>query len=97
MGGCDDQANQNLVRRLKGKLLIAHGTLDDNVPPNNTIMVVDEVNRKYMAFDLILMTNRRHGFGNESCIMRRLWGYTVAHVMGPMLPKEYEFGAAGRP
>ena len=29
----DDQANQNLAKNLKGHLLLAHGTVDDNVPP----------------------------------------------------------------
>ena len=39
----DSQANQLLVENLKGKLLIAHGMLDDNVPPSNTMLVVDEL------------------------------------------------------
>jgi dipeptidyl-peptidase-4 len=29
----DSQANQNLAKNLKGHLLLAHGTMDDNVPP----------------------------------------------------------------
>jgi dipeptidyl-peptidase-4 len=34
----DSQANQNFVQNLKGKLLLAHGTLDNNVPLNNTLL-----------------------------------------------------------
>ena len=29
----EDQANQNFAKNLKGKLLFAHGAMDDNVPP----------------------------------------------------------------
>ena len=36
----DNQANQLKVGNLKGKLLLAHGTLDSNVPPSNTMVVV---------------------------------------------------------
>ena len=31
----DNQANQLQAKNLKGKLLLAHGTMDNNVPPNN--------------------------------------------------------------
>ena len=29
----DSQANQSIAKNLKGHLLLAHGTMDDNVPP----------------------------------------------------------------
>jgi dipeptidyl aminopeptidase/acylaminoacyl peptidase len=32
----DNQANENIAKNLKGHLLLAHGTMDDNVPPYNT-------------------------------------------------------------
>src|SRR5206468_12130283 len=35
----DSRANQNLAMNLKGKLLLAHGTMDNNVPPYNTLLV----------------------------------------------------------
>ena len=33
----DVEANQNIAKNLKGKLLLAHGTMDNNVPPYNTL------------------------------------------------------------
>ena len=62
----DSQANQLLVENLKGKLLIAHGMLDDNVPPSNTMLVVDELIKANKDFDLILFPNKRHGYGDLS-------------------------------
>ena len=39
----DNQANQLQAKNLKGRLLLAHGTMDSNVPPNNTLLVVNEL------------------------------------------------------
>ncbi len=89
----DDQANQNLVKNLKGKLLIAHGTMDDNVPPNNTMALVDALIKANKDFELITMTNRRHGFGNEPYMMRRRWDFFVRNLLGVEPPKGYEIGA----
>jgi dipeptidyl aminopeptidase/acylaminoacyl peptidase len=86
----DDQANQTHAKRLTGKLLLAHGTLDSNVPPNNTLVVVDELIRHNKDFDLILFPNRGHGFGSEPYMMRRRWDYFVKHLMGAEPPKEYQ-------
>jgi dipeptidyl-peptidase-4 len=84
------QANQSRARNLKGKLLLAHGTLDDNVPPYNTMLVVDELIKANKDFDLLLLPNRKHGFGNEPYMVRRRWDYFVRYLLGAEPPKEYE-------
>ena len=86
----DDQANQSLARNLKGKLLLAHGTTDDNVPPYNTLLLVNELIRANKDFDLLLLPNRRHGFGNEPYMVRRRWDYFVRNLLGAEPPREYE-------
>jgi dipeptidyl aminopeptidase/acylaminoacyl peptidase len=92
----DNQANQLLAKNLKGKLLIAHGTTDDNVPYYNTLLVVNELIAANKDFDLILFPNRGHGFGGEPYMMRRRWDYFVRHLMGAEPPREYEFQAPRR-
>jgi dipeptidyl aminopeptidase/acylaminoacyl peptidase len=87
----DNQANQLLAGNLKGKLLLAHGTMDGNVPVYNTLLVVNELIAANKDFDLILFPNRGHGFGREPYMMRRRWDYFVKHLMGAEPPKEYEF------
>ncbi len=89
----DNQANAMLARNLKGKLLIANGSMDNNVPPNNTWVLVDSLIAANKDFDYILFPNRRHGFGNEPYMMRRRWDYFVRNLMGAEPPKEYEFTA----
>lgn len=87
----DNQANQLLAKNLKGKLLLAHGTMDTNVPLYNTLLVVNELIAANKDFDLILFPNRGHGFGNEPYMMRRRWDYFVKHLLGAESPKEFEF------
>lgn len=87
------EANQLLAKNLKGKLLLAHGTMDDNVPPYNTLLVVNELIRANKDFDLILLPNRAHGFGNEPYMVRRRWDYFVKYLLGAEPPKEFQIGA----
>ena len=86
----DNQANQNIAKNLKGKLLLAHGTLDNNVPPYSTLLVVNELIKANKDFDLILFPNRPHGFGNEPYMVRRRWDYFVRHLLGAEPPREFE-------
>jgi dipeptidyl-peptidase-4 len=87
-------ANQIQAKNLKGKLLLAHGTMDDNVPPYNTLLVVNELMKANKDFDFILLPNRTHGFGNEPYMVRRRWDYFVRNLLGAEPPKEYQIGAA---
>lgn len=85
------QANQTYASNLKGKLLIAHGNMDDNVPPYNSYLLVDALVKANKDFDLIIFPNARHGFGEDSNYMtRRRWDYFVKHLMGGEPPKEYK-------
>ena len=86
----DNQANQNVAKNLKGKLLLAHGTMDTNVPPYNTLLVVNELIKANKDFDLLMLPNRGHGFGNEPYMIRRRWDYFVRYLLGAEPPKEYE-------
>jgi dipeptidyl-peptidase-4 len=86
----DDQANQNIAKNLKGRLLLAHGTMDNNVPPYNTLLVVNELIRANRDFDLLMLPNRGHGFGNEPYMIRRRWDYFVRYLLGAEPPREYE-------
>ena len=89
----DNQANQLVAKNLKGKLLLAHGTTDNNVPPDNTLLVVNELIKANKDFDLLMLPNRGHGFGNEPYMVRRRWDYFVRYLLGAEPPKEYEMHA----
>ncbi len=87
----DSQANQNIAKNLKGHLLLAHGTMDDNVPPNNTLLVVDALIKANKDFDLIMIPNVHHGYGPANLYMtRRRWDYFVRYLAGAIPPPEYQ-------
>jgi len=92
-GGTDNyeiESNQSLARNLKGKLLLAHGTMDNNVPPDNTLLVVDALIKANKDFDLLMIPNAGHGFGSASnYMMRRRWDYFVRWLHDADPPANY--------
>ena len=86
----DDQANQNHADKLKGKLFLIHGNMDDNVPPSMTLLVVDALMKANKDFDLLILPNARHGYGKDGYyVMRRRWDYFVRHLLGTEPPAQY--------
>jgi dipeptidyl-peptidase-4 len=89
----ESQANQLVAANLKGKLLLAHGAMDNNVPIYNTYLVVDALIKANKDFDLIVYPHQRHGFGvDNNYMMRRRWDYFVRHLLGAEPPQEYQIG-----
>ena len=88
-----DEANQTHAANLRGKLMLAHGGMDDNVPPYNTTLVVDALIKAGKDFDLVLFPNARHGYGaDNNYMMRRRWDYFVRHLLGAEPPQDYQIG-----
>lgn len=89
----ESQANQLVAGNLQGRLLLAHGAMDSNVPPYNTYLVVDALIKANKDFDLIIFPHQRHGFGvDNNYMMRRRWDFFVEHLMGADPPDEYQIG-----
>ena len=86
----DNQANQLLADRLEGKLLLAHGMMDSNVHPTSTLLVVEALIDAEKDFDLLLLPNAGHGFGNDRYFMKRRWDYFVEHLQHTE-PPEFSF------
>ena len=85
------EANQLQAKNLKGKLLLAHGTLDNNVPPGNTELVVDALIKANKDFDLLMIPNAAHGYANAgNYMMRRRWDYFVRWLLDKEPPAGYE-------
>jgi len=73
--------------------VLSGGTLDDNVPPDNTMLVADALIKANKSFDLLMLPNQAHGFGAASFyMMRRRWDYFVTHLLGATPPRDYVIG-----
>lgn len=59
--GYDLNSPINHVEKLRGKLLLVHGTADDNVHIQNSMMLVDELVQKNKNFDMYFYPNKNHG------------------------------------
>ena len=59
--GYRESSTLSYVDRLKGNLLIAHGTTDDNVHWQNTMQLVDALQKAGKHFDIQFYVNKNHG------------------------------------
>ncbi len=86
----------SIAKNLKGHLLLAHGTTDDNVPPNLTLLLIDSLIKANKNFDLIMLPNQHHSYRGaaDAYMTRRRWDYFVRYLLGVEPPREYELHAA---
>ena len=73
--GYDNNSPINFVKDIKGKYLIVHGTGDDNVHFENTVMMLDELIKNNIPFDSEFYPNKNHGIYG---------GYTRLHLYNKM-------------
>lgn len=84
------QDNAAYAKNLTGKLFLLHGLMDDNVPPQSTLLVVDALVKANRDFDLLLLPKARHGYGKDGWyVMRRRWDYFVRNLLGAQPPAQY--------
>lgn len=77
------KSNPELAKQLKGHLLLVHGDIDNNVHPGNTMRVVDALIRANKRFDMLLLPQQRHGFGDmDEYFYWRMVDYFSQHLLG---------------
>jgi dipeptidyl-peptidase-4 len=59
--GYEETSSVAAAENLKAKLLIVHGTYDDNVHPQNTFAFIDKLIDKNIQFELMIYPWRQHG------------------------------------
>ena len=75
--------NPQIAKNLKGHLLLIHGDIDNNVHPGNTMRVVDALIRAGKRFDMLMLPQQRHGFGDmNEYFYWRLVDYFSEHLRG---------------
>jgi dipeptidyl-peptidase 4 len=75
--------NPDVAKNLKGKLLLIHGEIDNNVHPANTMRVVNALIKNNKRFDMLLLPTQRHGFGDmNEYFFWKMADYFTEHLLG---------------
>lgn len=76
--------------KIKGKLLLYHGTMDDNVHLQNSLQLVKKLEENKIPFDFMVYPGGRHGWGGNQRLheqnMINRWVYE--NVLGKEMPKD---------
>ena len=74
--------NAELAGNLKGRLLLVHGDMDNNVHPAGTIRLVDALIKANKRFDLLILPGKAHGFADyQPYFTQRMWEYFTEHLL----------------
>jgi dipeptidyl aminopeptidase/acylaminoacyl peptidase len=74
-------SNIDNASRLKGKLLLIVGEMDNNVPPESTFRLCDALIKAGKDFDFVMVPGAGHGMGGAYG-QRRLRDFFVRHLQG---------------
>ncbi len=88
------QSNITMAGNLKGKLLITHGGIDENVNPSATFKLAEALIKADKQFDMLILPSQRHGYqgAHRKYFVKTRWNYFVKHLRGvdPIWDFEWE-------
>ncbi|EOZ99103.1 Dipeptidyl peptidase IV protein [Indibacter alkaliphilus LW1] len=87
-----EQSNVTNAHKLKGKLLIAHGAMDENVNPSASYKFAEELIKAGKDFDFFIWPSRDHNFGRPygDYFTKKRWDYFIEHLMGEEPIRNYQ-------
>jgi dipeptidyl aminopeptidase/acylaminoacyl peptidase len=75
-----ESSNIDNAHRLRGKLFLMVGEMDNNVPPESTLRFADALIKAGKDFDLLVIPGARHSIGSYG--ERRRQDYFLRHLLG---------------
>jgi dienelactone hydrolase len=77
-------SNITMAPNLKGKLLITHGGIDENVNPSATFKLAEALIKADKEFDMLILPSQRHGYSNKynDYFLKKRWNYFVENLAG---------------
>jgi dipeptidyl-peptidase-4 len=87
--GYDENAPLNYVDKIKGKFLIIHGTGDDNVHFQNSVLMAEAMIQKNIDFESAYYPNKAHGIvgGNSTMhIYRKMTDWLLENLRDNQTP-----------
>jgi dipeptidyl aminopeptidase/acylaminoacyl peptidase len=86
----DDQSNVAVAYKLRGKLFLIHGDMDDNVVPAHTLALSAALIEAGKDFDHLIVPNAGHGVVPESpYAVQRLWNFFARHLLNAEPPADF--------
>lgn len=83
-----ERTGMELAGNLKGKLLLGHGFVDDDVHVAITMQMAAALIRENKDFDLFIQPALNHkNLWLDGYTVRKVWDYFVEHLMGAVPPK----------
>ena len=78
------QSNITMAGNLKGKLLITHGGIDENVNPSATFKLAEALIKADKQFDMLILPSQRHGYqgAHQKYFTKTRWNYFVKNLRG---------------
>lgn len=80
------QSNITNAAKLKGKLLLVHGGIDENVNPSATFKLAEALVKADKQFDMLIFPSQRHGYQgwHSKYFTKMRWNYFVEHLLGEL-------------
>lgn len=77
-------SNITMAGNLKGKLLITHGGIDENVNPSATFKLAEALIKADKEFDMLILPSQRHGYTglHNDYFTKKQWNYFVENLLG---------------
>lgn len=76
------QSNVTMAPQMKGKLLLIHGAIDENVNPSATFKLSEALIKADKDFDLLILPSARHSFPKTILpyVQKKRWRYFLMHL-----------------
>jgi dipeptidyl-peptidase 4 len=77
-------SNITMAKNLKGKLLLVHGGIDENVNPSATFKLAEALVKADKEFDMLILPSQHHGYAGKynDYFTKKKWNYFVEHLLG---------------
>jgi len=77
-------SNITMAPNLKGKLLIVHGGIDENVNPSATFKLAEALVKADKEFDMLILPSQHHGYSGKynDYFTKKKWNYFVENLLG---------------
>ncbi len=78
-----NQSNVTLAPQMKGKLLLIHGGIDENVNPSATFKLAQALIDAGKYFDMLILPSERHHFKQKYVpyVRKKRWKFFVQHLI----------------